>query len=366
MKYKVPFIKPTFPSSADIADDYEEIVKSNWFTNFGSFEKRFREDLSRYIGGGVYVCTAANATLALDVAITALFKKNKRKVLTQSFTFAAASERLIANNYTPVLLDVNEDMQPDINQAKQYLKDNARSVAGILICNTFGVGNPEIGDWEELAKKYKLPLIIDSAAGLGSEYSQGERIGRRGDCEIFSFHATKPFGIGEGGAITSKDEELISAMRNLTNFGFNQNREIESIGTNAKLNEISAAIGCRQMLTFPKRLKNRQDTLMKYKKYLKGTGYSFQVNDELSSVPFASIVAVDEISSKEARDKLIQAGVEVRNYYAPLHKEKMLVKYCDTPYDLTNTESFATKIMSVPVHDNMNAKDVDLIIKTLI
>ena len=366
MKYKVPFIKPTFPSSVDVAVDYEKIVKANWFTNFGAFERRFREEIGSYIGENIHVCTTANATLALDVAITALFKKNKHKVLTQSFTFAAASERLIANNFTPVLLDINEDMQPDINQAKKYLKDNTSLVAGILICNTFGVGNREIGEWEKLAAQYELPLIIDSAAGLGSEYTKGERIGRRGDCEIFSFHATKPFGIGEGGAITSKNEKLIEEMRSSTNFGFNQNRKIGHIGTNAKLNEISAAIGCRQMLAFPERLVDRQNTLRKYKKYLLKTKYSFQTNDEVSSVPFASIMAVDEATSKQMREKLERAGVEVRNYYAPLHKEKLITKHCDIPYELVNTESVAKRIMSVPVHDDMSERDVELVIKILV
>ena len=366
MKYKIPFIKPHFPKGEDIAKDFDEIVKSNWYTNFGAYEKKFRKGISDFIEkDDIEVCTVSNGTLALDIAILALLKKenpNKNKVITQSFTFAAASERLIANGYTPVLIDINDDLQPDIEQAKKYLESNHAFVAGILICNTFGVGNKDIVSWEKLAKKYELPLIIDSAAGLGSEYKKGEKIGGRGDCEIFSFHATKPFCIGEGGAITSSSVELISEMRSLSNFGFGENRDIQRIGTNAKLPELSCAIGVRQLKDFSKRIDSRRLVLKEYKKYFKKYDFIFQINDSNSSVPFATMLAKDKKTADKTLKNMIENGIEARKYYHPLHLQPVISKLCDKAGDLSVTEDVWSKVISVPVHDNMSEEDISVVV----
>jgi dTDP-4-amino-4,6-dideoxygalactose transaminase len=364
VRYKVPFIKPHFPSSAEIADDYNEIVESNWFTNFGKFEVKFRSEIENYIGDNVFACTAANATLALDVAILHFLKKGRAtKVITQSFTFSAASIRLTANGYTPVFIDIDTKLQPDISQARAYLKEYHDEVSGILICNTFGVGNPQIEDWEVLAKKYNVPLIIDSAAGFGSEYYEGEKIGSRGDCEVFSFHATKPLSIGEGGAITSKNQKDIEGMRSLTNFGFDTDHHITAIGTNAKLQEISSAIGCRQINDFDARLAKRRNILEVYKSHLTDLNYSFQANDNISSVPFATVISQDSSQASKLISKLNKAGIGARDYYRPLHYQQKLTHMFEVAGSLDYTEEVASKVVSLPVHDDMDDKDMDFIIK---
>ncbi|HEY8886546.1 MAG TPA: DegT/DnrJ/EryC1/StrS family aminotransferase [Candidatus Microsaccharimonas sp.] len=369
MKFDIPFIKPSFPSEKVVGEDYSKIIESNWFTNFGPFEQSFRQKVEKYIGNNTHAVTVSNATMGLDIAISALFINDlgKKKVLMPSFTFAAGAEMLIAHGLEPVFIDIDSDtLQPSFSQAKEYLAENPHESAGILLCNIFGVGNPDILLWEELARKHELPIIIDSAAGFGSEYLNGEKIGSRGDCEIFSLHATKPFAVGEGGLIITKNEELASRMRELTNFGFNSKKEIGNIGTNAKMQEFNAALGIRQLEDFDLRLVHRRESLAEYKKRLEPYGLTFQVNDHVSTIPFASVILPNGISSEHILGKLHSGSVEARKYYKPLHRESEITRKSDNVHDLTTTNVVYGSILSLPVHDNMGIEVIDKISSIII
>lgn len=368
MKYKIPFIKPNFPSVKEMTEDYEAIVASNWYTNFGPFERQLSVNVAKFVGQGTSATTVANATLGLDIAIRALFTKsgNRDEVIMPSFTFAAGADVLLSAGYTPVFIDIKEtSWQPDIDQAEEYLHQNTDSVRGILLCNIFGVGNEDIASWEELAKRYSIPLIIDSAAGFGSMYSHGQLLGARGDCEVFSMHATKPFSVGEGGLIVSKSIDLINKTRSLQNFGLSDGTVV-AIGTNAKLQEINCAIGSRQLIKLENRLKARRRVLRRYKSKLSSCGFKYQANDETSTVPFLSVVSVSKDEANKVKATLLDSGVEVRSYYSPLHLHPYLQSLSVEFGKLSTTESIAERIISLPVHDDMSNDSVDEITKLIV
>ncbi len=368
MKYRIPFIKPSFPPANDLAEDYAQIVSSNWFTNFGPYEQKLRQQIANYVGEGVSVCAVSNATAGLEVAIRQLFAPPtaaKREVIMPSFTFAAGLDAILAQGYTPVLIDVNDNWQPDHIQAASYLAKYHKKVSGILLGNTFGVGNPNVEDWEALAKEHLLPLLIDSAAGFGSLYSDGTRVGAKGDCEVFSFHATKPFAIGEGGAITSRNASLISRCIEATNFGFNADRKASQIGTNAKMSEMSAAIGLRQMQGYDKRLALRRKSLLYYKNRLSGKNVKFQPNDENSTVPFVCVVFPTERQAKHVMNRLLHEGVEVKRYYDPLHCQPIFEYSHGKKLDLGRTEILAKRIIAMPLHDHMTDETINAIVELM-
>jgi len=165
--------------------------------------------------------------------------------------------------------------------------------------------------------------------------------------------------------VVSKNEKLIRRIREWQNFGFGTNRQVQQIGTNAKLQEINAAIGLRQLDKFDERLKGRRATLKLYKQLLKTDKYSFQQNDENSTVPFASVVLASQDHAAAARKALAEAGVEARQYYEPLHLQALLSRYVDPAVNLEATEFIASRIISLPVHDNMDEKDVQYIAKVI-
>lgn len=369
MKYKIRFIRPSFPNETDLIKDYRQIVTNNWYTNFGPFEQEFRKAAAKFIGSKAHATTVANATLGLDISIKALFDKTEscNKVIVPSFTFPAGPAVLVANGFQPVFIDIDRlTWQPDINDAREVIEKDQSSISGILLCNTFGVGNREIGEWEKLSKEYNKPLIIDSAAGFGSTYNGEEKLGVRGDCEIFSFHATKPFSIGEGGLVVSKSETLINKLRSIQNFGFDSNQKIAVIGTNAKLQELNCAIGIQQLQDFSTRLNGRVKTLLTYKNSLKNIGFKFQDNDQNSTVPFTSIIAT---SSKQARTifrNLNDNGVEARKYYQPLHTVPIFTENSvKARRTLDVTEDIYSRIIALPVHDFMKESEINYVINLL-
>ena len=216
MPSEIPFIRPSFPKPAELAEEFGEIVDANWYTNFGPKERQFARALGDYLGPDLHVATVANGTLALIAALHATLGLGTRDryLLMPSFTFIAVAQAALWAGYRPWFIDIDPDTwQPSAASARAVLERSRDRVAGILLANVFGVGNPQVGAWEDLAAEWDLPIVLDSAAGFGSMYADGERVGGRGACEIFSFHATKPFAIGEGGALVSRDPRLVEQAR---------------------------------------------------------------------------------------------------------------------------------------------------------
>ena len=355
---QIPFIQPILPDTKLIQTDLDDIYKSGFYSNHGPMEKIFTKKLEEYLGGGIKVSINCNATLGLIMAVKQLFIKNRKNVLIQSFTFASGGHAILWSGYQPVFMDIDtDDWQPDIEKTKSYLKNEHNNTAGIIICNTFGSPNGAIDEWELLAKKYKLPLIVDSAAGLGSLYPSGEKIGGKGNCEIFSFHATKPFGIGEGGAITSTDFKLIEMYEKMKNFSFDKNGFSEFIGINAKATELNAAIGIRVLEKFDTRLDKRRKILNWYKKHLDKKKIIFQKFDNFSTVPFVSVL-VPKNERNHILDVLKANNITARKYYhPPLHIHPVFRKY-KSNIDLINTEFVSESIVSLPALESFVEKDV--------
>lgn len=361
---KIPFLSPKFPDVDQVEQDIEKIYESNWYTNSGPFEQKLAKGIEDYIGNGTNVSILCNATVALMMAIKHMCIPGREKIIMPSFTFSAGAHAVIWAGFEPIFTDIDIDSwQMDIKPVQKYLENNHRKIAGILLCNVFGAPVENIQDWESLAKKYNLPLIIDSAAGLGSEYLSGEKMGSRGDCEVFSFHATKPFGIGEGGAITSKNEKLIKEFNQMKNFGFGPGRSSEILGLNAKVPEITCAIGVRVLEKFDERLKIRRDTLEKYKKLLEGTKVKFLKNDHLSTIAFVCIQVDgerDKILSKFANEL-----IEVNKYYYPaVHMHSLFSKY-ENISGLRNTDLLSSTIISLPMHEDLGDEELKRIVSVI-
>ncbi len=178
----------------------------------------------------------------------------------------------------------------------------------------FGVGNPQISVWEELAAEWELPIVLDSAAGFGSTYADGERLGGRGACEIFSFHATKPFAVGEGGALVSRDPRLVEHAYKFQNFGLVQTRESIQLGMNGKLSEISAAIGLRQLVGLDRRLASRRKVLECYRTGMADAGVRFQDNANVASLCFASACCTSADHKAAVLGSLRRHAIEARDY----------------------------------------------------
>lgn len=366
MTYDVPFIRPVFPPATVIAGDWDEIVASNWFTNFGPRERRLAAAVADRIGSGYHAVTFANATIALIGLIGEALGRGDgtRSVAVPSFTFAAGAEAIEWAGYRPVFLDIEAgSLQPSLPEARKLRADLGDELAGVLLCNTFGIGNPAIADWGAWATESGIPLLIDSAAGFGSDYVDGRPVGVAGAAEVFSFHATKPFAIGEGGAVVTRDEDLAQRLRAFQNFGFGPDRAAVGLGLNGKLPELSAAIGLRQLESFDAAVATRRSVVESYRGALEPAGWRFPENIGRSSVCFATVVAPDGETRDAALAALASSRVEARAYYAPVvHRQP---RYAVPALDLPVTDDVASRVVSLPVHQDMAEADVARVIGAL-
>jgi dTDP-4-amino-4,6-dideoxygalactose transaminase len=363
MPSEIPFIRPSFPGPAELAEDFDEIVDANWYTNFGPKERQFARALGEYLGPDLHVATLANGTLALIAAIQTTLGPGTRDsyLLMPSFTFTAVAQAALWTGYRPWFIDIDPDTwQPSAPSARAVLESSRDQVAGILLANTFGVGNPQIDTWEDLAAEWELPIVLDSAAGFGSMYADGKRVGGRGACEIFSFHATKPFAVGEGGALVSRDPRLVEQANHFQNFGFAGSRESTQLGMNGKLQEINAAIGLRQLVGLDRRLTSRRNVFQCYRTELTRAGLRFQPNAHAASLCFVSACCTSADHRAAVLASLSEHAVQARDYYnPPLHLQQYFEANPQLgSADLPVTDDICSRIVSLPVHDDMAPDDV--------
>jgi len=355
--FDVPFIRPVFPSSEVLAADVTEIVQSNWFTNFGPKEQRFRTGVANYLGSDLEVVTFNNATTALVAALSQLLEARPAGglVIVPSFTFAAGPQAIRWSGHHPLFIDIDEEsLQPSLQAAHTAWDQYGTRIVGILLCNTFGIGSEDVDGWETFAADRDLPLIIDSAAGFGSVYPDGTSVGTRGDCEIFSFHATKPFAIGEGGAVATRDTGVAESLRSFSNFGFEGADGSVRAGLNGKLQEINAAIGLRQLLTIDDVVRERRQVLGRYADIFADADSGRIVrNAENSSVCFAPVLLNDSITRDPLLDGLRDSGIEARVYYGPPVHRHPTFKRDLRVGRLESTEVVSTRILCLPVFQGM-------------
>lgn len=368
MSAEIPFIRPSFPAAEDLAADVKAISDANWYTNFGPMERQFSAVLAGYVGRGVTASTCSNGTIGLLAAVHAVLGQGdgSRFLLLPSFTFVATAQAAQWCGYRPLFCDLDPTtIQPSVEDAASLIEAHGQRVAGILVCNTFGVGNSQIGQWEALAESHGLPLLIDSAAGFGSDYVDGEPVGARGACEIFSFHATKPMGIGEGGAVLSRSPRIVEAVHEFQNFGFTDGRDSTHLGLNGKLSEFHAAVGLRQLESLDARIASRRRVLARYASALESLGLDFQDNADRSSVCFAGAVCRSSDHKVAVLASLRANGVQARDYYnPPVHRQ---THYAQNPEiwassELAVTLDVCARIVSLPVHDFMPDADVDRVV----
>lgn len=229
------------PNKSKFFKYIDGIYDSGWLTNNGTLLQELETRLADYLGVK-HVVLVANGSLALQLAYKAL--EIKGDVITTPFSFSATTGTLAWEGLKPIFADINPDsfnLDPDNIEALITGKTSA-----IVPVHVFG--NPcEVEAIQVIADKYNLKVIYDAAHAFGADYTeqndQAKSVLNYGDISTVSFHATKLFHTIEGGAVIVNDDELAKKIRILSNFGITGPTTIESMGTNAKMNEFEAAMG---------------------------------------------------------------------------------------------------------------------------
>ncbi|TWO34388.1 DegT/DnrJ/EryC1/StrS family aminotransferase [Seonamhaeicola sediminis] len=221
-------------------DEYQAILKrawgTGWVTNRGVLVQELEQKLKDYLGVA-NILAMTNGTLPLQIAIKALGLKGE--IITTPFSYVATTSSIVWEGCTPVFVDIHPGYLT-IDETKIEAAITSKTSA-ILATHVFG--NPcAIEVIENIAKKHHLKVIYDAAHCFGVQY-KGQSIFNYGDMSTCSFHATKLFHTGEGGAIVFKDDTLYNDLYYRHNFGHKGNEDFFGLGINAKMSELQAAMG---------------------------------------------------------------------------------------------------------------------------
>lgn len=356
----VPFQRPQLPSATEI-DRYMDLSReAAWFSNSGPCWHLLRERLSDRVGA--YCVPVASGTLGLMAALAAALPgrpgpTQSGAALMPAFTFVATALAAGWVGLRPQFGDIAKDhwhLDPTIVEAALARGDKA----AVIPVSAFGTPPPpEVRlRWEAACRGAGVPLIVDSAAGFGSVAEDGVQIGAQGDLEVVSFHATKPFAIGEGGAVFTRSRELGEKVERIVNFGFGPNHAIaQGGGINAKMSELHAATALAVLDGYDAVLERRRALAARIQKSA-GSAVGWQEGCARSTWQFVPVV----LSDSGHRDRLIErcrGNVEVRTYYEPL-SEQLGFGAISSSADLRRTDDLSARILCLPMANDLDDVEV--------
>jgi dTDP-4-amino-4,6-dideoxygalactose transaminase len=364
----IRFQRPELPPTADI-DAYLELSRGErWFSNGGPCWRLLRDRLSER--AGAYCVPVASGTLGLMAALSAVLDDSgagsrRGGALMPSFTFVATAQAAIWSGLEPRLAEIGADHWHLDPEALERELAAEPGIAAVLAVSAFGTPPPpEVRQrWEQGARAAGVPLVVDSAAGFGAVAADGVPIGAQGDIEVVSFHATKPFAIGEGGAVFSRDRNLHERIESAVNFGLRADRTIGLAGgLNAKMSELHAATALAVLDRLDSILDSRRAAAAALRERGGGSA-SWQAGCELSTWQFVPVA----LASPEQRQALVEdcrGRVEARVYYEPL-SELMPAATTVVGDGLARTDDLHRRILCLPMANDLSAAELDTIASLL-
>lgn len=326
-----------------------DLLDRRWLTNHGPYVEEFERRITDLTG--VKHCIAmCNATVALEIAIRAVGLTGE--VIVPSMTFIATAHALQWQEITPVFCDIDPATHNlDPRRVEAMITPRTSGIIGVHLW-----GRPcDVDALAEIAQRRNLKLLYDAAHAFGCSH-RGRMIGGFGDAEIFSFHATKFFNSLEGGAVVTNNDDLAAKIRLMKNFGFAGLDDVIYIGTNGKMNEVSAAMGLTSLESLDEFISVNHRHYKQYQHELAGIpGIRLTAYDESEKCNYQYIVLeIDAAETQVTRDELMYIlwaeNVVARRYFYPgCHRMEPYRSYF--PHSgllLPETERLVQRVMSLP------------------
>lgn len=245
----IPVFRPTLPRAAALLPYLEQIDANRFYTNRGPLVWQLETRLARLLGQEAHaVRTASSGTLALELAILAHAGRGEARrqggappvALMPAFTFAATAQAAERCGYRPVFVDVDPDRWT--LEAAALAADPRLAGAGLVVAVAPYGRLPDIRALEALQERSGVPVVVDAAAAVEQLLDAPGHLSAKVPLAL-SFHATKSFSTGEGGAVVWCCREGQGRVVQIANFGFRNSREAQMVGLNGKLSEYHAAVG---------------------------------------------------------------------------------------------------------------------------
>jgi dTDP-4-amino-4,6-dideoxygalactose transaminase len=346
----------------EILSAIQQVLASGHYI-LGNQVLSFEMDFSTFVGPkfGVGV---NSGTDALILSLRALGVGPGDEVITVAHTALATVSAIIACGATPVLVDV-EDKYFTINPVEIEIAITPRTKA-IIPVHIYGQA-AEMAVILEIAKKHGLYVLEDCAQATGAEYD-GIMVGRMGTLGCFSFYPTKNLGgIGDGGMVVTNEPSIASSVRSLRQYGWDDQRNANSLGLNSRLDELQAAILNVKLKWINRDNQQRIKLAALYDYHLRGQSFKTpKVRKGSKHVYHLYVVQCQDRGSviKKLNSKDIFPGI---HYPKPIHFQSGYKKLCKIPdVGLPVTELLSNKILSLPMYQGLDESKIKFISDCLV
>ena len=355
---RVPVARPQLPGADAILPYLRRIDDARWYSNFGPLNAELERRLAARLGDGAMVCTAANATLGLALALKAMELAPGGLVALPAWTFVATTHAVIQAGLIPWFLDVDPEswmLQPEAVEAA-LARAPGRVVAAIPVC-AFGA-MPDLAAWRAFRDSTGVKVLLDGAAAFDALAEADPPV-------CVSLHATKVLGVGEGAFLATTDPELLDRFRRLTVFGFLHTRECHAPSSNAKLSEYAAAVGLASLDAWSaERLRWLRASQQMRIALLPRPEARFQAGWGRDWVTSVCVVGLPEGSAHHVEAALDASGFETRRWWGDGCHRSPAFAHCPRQ-DLPVTDVLASSTIGLPFAVDLPSEDIQRLAKAL-
>jgi len=371
LPYCLPFI-----GEEEIAE-VAESLRSGWMTT-GPKVKQFEADFAAYLG--VKHAIAVNScTAALHTSLAALDVGPDDEVIVPTLTFCATANVVMHLGATPVIVDVDEDLHISTEAVRRAITPRTKAIIPVH----YGGQACALKEILDLGDRYGIPIVEDAAHAAGAEYA-GARIGTHGRAVCFSFYAIKNMTTGEGGMITTNDDDLAQRLRLLSLHGMSRDAwkryteagswyyEVIEPGYKYNMTDVQAALGIHQLRRLDGFIRRRQEIAARYDgalseipevllpPRLSGGNHTFHV------YPIRLQVELLDLNRAEFIDELRARNIGASVHFIPLHRHPYYRdRYGYRPGQFPIAEESYRGLLSLPLYPKMTDQDVKDVIEAV-
>jgi dTDP-4-amino-4,6-dideoxygalactose transaminase len=362
-------------------ENVEAVLESGRFLQ-GPYVEEFEQKWADLVGVD-HAIAVSNGTTAIQLSLKALGLRPGDEVVVPSLTFGSTATAIVHQAGVPVFADIDRELYTlDHTDLERCLSDRTAAVMPVHL-----YGHPaEMDEICAFADEHDLAVIEDAAQAHGARY-RGDVVGSIGDVGCFSFYATKNITTGEGGVVTTDDDDLAAEIRLLRSHGMANRDEHVTLGYNYRMSDLNGAIGSAQvdrLAGFNQRRREISERLFEELSdldWLRPAVVRDYVDHAYFWAPFEIDTDAIGMSGKEVWRELKERGVETRHRYVdPLYDQPVFAEHrgfnSDFPwsanehthnYDLSlpNVEAVAGNTIGLPNHPKLDDEDVDYVVETV-
>lgn len=345
---RIDVTRSILPSLEEYQQHVADIFDSHHLTNQGPKVRALERQLKSFLGADALIA-CANGTLALQLALRMLHLQGK-KIITTPFTYVASTSALLWEGCTPIYADIEPDtlcLDPKLVEEALVAHPDA---AGILPVHVFGNAT-DVEAMDALAKKHGVKVLYDAAHAFGSVFG-GKSLFRYGDAAVGSFHSTKLFHTVEGGCVVSQQLSGEGELQLLRAFGHVHDKHM-SLGINAKMSELHAAMGLCLLPRVPDYISQRRARIRLYDELLEehGASRTIRLREGLEwNHAYYPRIFSDEAQVHRTMAALEKEDVHPRRYFYPSLTQLPYVASGPCPV----ADDIANRILCLPLWPDMD------------